>query len=198
MSEAAVVNTDGFVGARTWLGPVFEAPPSAARPRSTAAPEETPEMLRERVRREAHAEGLASARVSIERVQRLLDALARPYEDLQAETEQTLVALTIEIARRLAYVELELDPTRVLRVVREAVSALAQPPRDIRIALHPQDAAVLRPLLEADEESRPWRLVADAQLNRGDCRVSSEAGSVDARLDTRQAMLAQQLLQHPA
>lgn len=196
-SERSLLEGEDFAGARTWLGPVFDVS-GGARAAPAPSAEDHLNALRERVRREAHAEGLAAAHSSIERLRRMLDALARPYADMQADTEQALVALTIEIARRLAYVELELDPARVLRVVREAVSTLSQPARELRVHLHPQDAAAVRPLLETEEESRGWRLIADPQLNRGDCCISSESGSVDARLDTRQAVIAQQLLeQHP-
>lgn len=143
-----------------------------------------------------YAAGLQAAQPQAQRLQQLLDHLARPLKDLDAEMERALVAMTIEIARRLAHLEIDLDPTRVLHVVREAVSVLGSNPKDLRVHLHPDDVQLLAHHFSADH--RDWKLVTDRSLERGDCRIHSENAHVDARLDTRQAVIAQKLLGEPS
>jgi len=143
---------------------------------------------------EGYAAGLAQARQTGVKLEALLTHLARPLAELDAETERALVALTIEMARRLAHLEMDLDPGRVAHVVREAVAALGTTPREVRVHLHPEDMAAVREALSAIDDTSGWKLIADRELNRGDCRIITDGAQIDARLDTRQAELAQQLL----
>lgn len=138
--------------------------------------------------------GLAAVREEAQRLRVLIEHLAAPLADLDADVERTLVALTIEVARRLVDDQLQLDPTLTAQTVRQAVAALAQPPRDARVHLHPADAALLSEHLPPPPDVAGWRVVADKQLQRGDCRLVTDSGQVDALLDTRQAGVARALL----
>jgi flagellar assembly protein FliH len=184
MSEAfAPDHVAEFARAQPWRVPSLG---EAARTRAG-------EPAAARGRAEGYAAGLAESRATAQRLSALLDHLARPLADLNADVERALVALTIEMARRLAHLEMDLDPRRVAGVVREAVSALGSAPRELRVHLHPEDLEAVRAAI-GDEDGSNWKLIADRELNRGDCRVAAEGAAVDARLDTRQATLASQLL----
>ena len=143
---------------------------------------------------EGYAAGLQQARNEAARLRDLVVHLARPLAQIDEEVERTLVAMTVEVARRLVQQELEMDPTRVLGVVREAIGALDGAGRELRVMAHPDDAALLQEHLVAPPEASSLRVIADRSLVRGDCRVSSEFAQVDARLDTRQANLAQSIM----
>ncbi len=62
--------------------------------------------------------------------------------------------------------------------------------RHIRVFVHPDDLA----LVQARRRRRPDRarrqLLADATLARGGCRIESDLGSIDARIETRWAQAA--------
>lgn len=202
MSEVYAASAAEFSQARPWALPDFGA---GANEPAQAAPLHTARHLDElesaahaegyaRGEQDGYAAGMAQARELAAKLDALLQHLARPLAEVDAETERALVALTIEMARRLAHLEMDLDPTRVASVVREAVSALGATPRDVRVHLHPLDAAAVRGALATNEDASAWKLLADHELNRGDCRIVAEGAQVDARLDTRQAELAQQLL----
>lgn len=143
---------------------------------------------------EGYAAGLQQARAEATRLRELVAHLARPLAQIDEEVERTLVAMTVEVARRLVQQELELDPMRVLGVVREAIGALDGSARQMRVMAHPEDAKLLQEHLVAPPDVAELRVVADPSLMRGDCRVVSDAAQVDARLDTRQANLAQSLI----
>jgi len=143
---------------------------------------------------EGYAAGVQQARNEAARLRELVTHLARPLAQIDEEVERTLVAMTVEVARRLVQQELELDPTRVLGVVREAIGALDGAGRELRVLAHPEDAKLLQEHLVTPPDVTALRVIADPSLMRGDCRVASEAAHIDARLDTRQANLAQSIM----
>jgi flagellar assembly protein FliH len=196
MSEAfAADHVAEFSRARPWRLPVLEQP--IQRESATDHEHVRASAAREGFaigHAEGYAAGLAEGRAVTEKLEALLSHLTRPLADLNAEVERALVALTIEMARRLAHLEIDLDPTRVTSVVREAVEALGHAPRDVRVYLHPDDAAIVRRALAGADDAQDWKILADDDLNRGDCRVIADGARVDGRLDSRQATLAGQLL----
>lgn len=147
-------------------------------------------------RAQGYAEGMAAAQADAARMRQMLKHLSAPVAEVDQQTEQALVALTLELARRLVQQELATDPAKMLGIVRDAVAHLSQPTRNLRVRLHPDDARVVSETLasESEGESESWTIVADRKLMPGDCVVESESARVDARLDTRQAQLAQRLL----
>lgn len=140
-----------------------------------------------------YSAGITHAHEQAQRMRELVEHLAQPLGDIDAEVERTLIALTIELARRLVGDALQLDPALTAQTVRSALASLGAP-REARVLLNPEDADVVREVMASEGQEVPWRIVADAKLGRGDCRVLTESGQVDALLDTRQASLARTLL----
>ena len=48
------------------------------------------------------------------------------------------------LARQIVRRELKTDPTQIIGIIREAIAALPVAARDVRVHLHPEDAAVVR------------------------------------------------------
>ncbi len=150
----------------------------------------------------AHAAGLAEGRITgqleasqrVERLDALLTSLAQPFADLDREVEQQLVDLSLALARQLVRRELRIDPTQVIAIVREAVSVLPVSARDVRVHLHPEDAAIVREYLAPTENVRAWKLVEDPVMMRGGCQVVTSTSRVDARLETRLGKLVAELV----
>ncbi|WP_129644821.1 flagellar assembly protein FliH [Peristeroidobacter agariperforans] len=145
---------------------------------------------------EGRAQGLAAAeremRPQIEqlqaRVQRLdtiINSLARPLDELDPEVEDQLLQLALTIGRHLVRRELRIDPSQVIAIIRETVALLPASARDVRVHLHPEDAAVVREKLAAPVGERAWTIAEDPVMGRGGCRVTTETAHIDARLDTR-------------
>lgn len=136
----------------------------------------------------AHAETepqLAQLRAQVQRMGAIIDQLARPLENLDAQVEQQLVNLALAIAKQLVRRELKTDPSQVIAVVRETVGLLPAAARDVRVHLHPEDAAVVREKLATPSTDRAWSLVEDPVMTRGGCRVTTDTAQIDARLETR-------------
>ncbi|MFB4204189.1 MULTISPECIES: flagellar assembly protein FliH [Arhodomonas] len=143
---------------------------------------------------EGRQAGLDQGQAEIKRrageLQALLDSLQAPAAEMDAEVEQGLAELALAVARQVIRREIVTQHGEIVGVVREAVAELPLDNREVRLRVHPDDAAVLR---DAGVEGE-WRIVEDPSVNRGGCLVDSGASHVDARLETRIANVAASLL----
>lgn len=157
------------------------------------------EALERQAREEGHAAGRAEGwaeairegQAVVARLERLLEAAARPLEALDAATEQELARLAVVIARRVLAHELSIDPARVVQAVQQAARALPAATRELRVRVHPDDLAILR---EHDIAERHWQLLPDPALARGDCQLEAERSRLDARVETRLAAVVDAVL----
>lgn len=129
--------------------------------------------------------GIEQLKSQVARVESVLGALAKPLDDLDKDVEVQLVSLSLAIARQLIRRELKTDPAQVIAVIRETVGLLPAAARDVRVHLHPEDAAVVRERLATPGTDRAWTLVEDPVMTRGGCRVMTDTAQIDARLETR-------------
>lgn len=130
-------------------------------------------------------EGRARSAQVAERLEAILGALARPFQEFNDIAEQELLLLARTLARGMVRRELRADPGEIVPVVRDALALLPSGAREISVRLHPEDAQLVRSVLQSDGANRPWRVVDDAVLTRGDCRVTTETSQIDATLETR-------------
>lgn len=143
-----------------------------------------------RMQGEAAAEREARARLAaldarIARFDLLVAAAARPLAELDADVERELAELACAIARQVVRRELRTDPGQVIAAIRDTVGLLPAAARDVRVALHPEDAAIVRERLGDAGAGRAWTLVEDPMVARGGCRVATDNSRVDARVETR-------------
>lgn len=143
----------------------------------------------------ARAQTEARARLTalddkVRRLDEVLGLMARPLLQLDTEVERELVQLALAVGRQLARRELRVDPAQVIALVREALAQLPATAREVRVLLHPEDAAVLRERLSTPGTERVWSLVEDPTLSRGGCLVQSESSRIDARFESRVAAIA--------
>ncbi len=202
--------------ARPWLIPEMENRPvnsfvneeRRAKPRGMPTVEELAQLraaAREEGYREGYdeaykkgyAKGELEARVLLEKelnekrdaFNRLLGALARPLDTMDADAEQALVQLAVSIAKLLIRRELHTDPGQVVAVMREAISLLPHTRQTVRIAMHPDDAKLVRELFVRDGANANWQVIDDPTQTRGGCKVSTDDSVVDATLESRIAAI---------
>jgi flagellar assembly protein FliH len=138
--------------------------------------------------------GQQEGRELVQRMRRILDALAEPVRQLDDDVEQALTSLALSIAQQVIRRELTVQPGEVVAVVREAVALLPLSAREVSVRLHPEDARFIRETLKASDEASAWKLVEDPAITRGGCRVATPSSQVDATLERRLAILASDLL----
>lgn len=149
----------------------------------------------ERGRAEGRAAGLAEAQAEVTRLRRILDHFGRPLAELGDELEQIVVHLATAVAGALVRARAAREPEIVAALAREALKGLPGSAREIELQLHPEDLAVVEPLLQ--ERAATLRLTPNPLLARGDLRVHSDVVRLDATLATRLANAAEALLAKP-
>lgn len=143
-----------------------------------------------------HAAGVAAARAESQQalnqlkahvatLESMLAAISQPFSEIDAQVEEQLVQLAVTIARQLVRRELRMDPAQVIAIIRETVALLPASTRDVRVHLHPEDAAVVREKLATPGAQRAWTIVEDPVMTRGGCRVTTDTAYIDARVETR-------------
>ena len=140
------------------------------------------------------AKRMAEVNVKVAALEAIIGTLARPLEELDAQVEAELTRLTLTIAKHLVRRELRIDPTQVIGIIRHTLSLLPLAARNIRIHLHPDDAAIVRDKLARATGDQEWQLAEDPLMARGGCRITTENSSVDARFETQVAAALSGLL----
>lgn len=136
-------------------------------------------------REEGHKAGLRDMQSKAKQLETLILKLAKPFEQLDDQVEQELLTLVSTLTRLLVRREIENESGVILGIVQEALQALPVAAREVKLLLHPEDAALVRESLTEGEERPSWRIIEDNKLGRGDCRVISDNSRVDATLETR-------------
>ncbi|MDB6098637.1 MAG: flagellar assembly protein FliH [Gammaproteobacteria bacterium] len=143
---------------------------------------------------EGREAGRAEIRAQVERLAGMFYDLAKPFDVLDAEVERELLTLAMALARQIVRRELKTDPTQIIGIIREAIAALPVATRDVRVHLHPEDAAVVKEHLAPTENERAWTIIEDPVMARGGCQISTATSRIDARLETRLGSILSELL----
>jgi flagellar assembly protein FliH len=143
---------------------------------------------------EGREAGRAEVRAQVERLAGMFYDLAKPFEALDAEVERELLTLAMALARQIVRRELKTEPSQIIGIIREAIAALPVAAREVRVHLHPEDAAVVRQHLAPTEAERAWVMVEDPVMARGGCQITTATSRIDARLETRLGAILSELL----
>jgi flagellar assembly protein FliH len=121
----------------------------------------------------------------VRRLDSVLQLLGAPLRALDDEVEKQLLELAFAVGKQLARRELSAAPAQIVAILRECLEQLPVAAREVRVHLHPEDAALVRERLAAPAEDRAWSLVEDPTLARGGCLVRSDTSQIDARFESR-------------
>lgn len=177
-----------------WSLPVVEGPLASnardERARAAADKRAGQEAVRGYEAGVARAQGELQTRIAdlnarVQRLDGILRLLAQPLRALDEEIEKQLLELTFAVGKQLARRELSAASAQVVAILRECLEQLPVAARDVRVHLHPEDAAIVRERLAAPSAERAWNLVEDPTLARGGCLVRSDTSQIDARFESR-------------
>jgi flagellar assembly protein FliH len=129
------------------------------------------------------AKRIAEVDVKVAALEAIIGTLARPLEELDTQVETELTRLALSVAKHLVRRELKIDPAQIIGIIRHTLSLLPLSARNIKIHLHPDDAAIVRDKLAAPRGDRGWELAEDPLMARGGCRLTTDNSSIDARFE---------------
>lgn len=148
------------------------------------------EEARQRGLNEGRAQGEAEFRKRNEQLAAIIASLGKPLSDLDTAVERELSELAVLIGQQLFRQQLKVEPQQILHIVHDCISRLPLGNSPIRIAVHPDDAA----LIAGSGEMEPsWQLIEDPSMARGGCEIVNDSSRIDASIETRLAELIEQL-----
>lgn len=164
--------------------------------------QETVEVLYQQAKEEGFAAGKREAmelhrawvEERLDQLSQLLNALTRPYEDMNHRVVEELTRLAGKIAQQLVRRELKQSPDAIIAVVREAVALLPTDRSHIKVYLNDEDAALVRELSGLVDSDHNWEVMNDPSITRGDCLVSMGASLIDASVEARTNAIIAQIL----
>ena len=171
------------------------------------------EAIREQARAEGYAEGLQEGRAAghaegyadgaragqIEAESELehLRSIAATFSDAVVQADETIAHDVLELALRLARgmvrTAFEVRPELILPVVQEAIGYLPVLAQPATLTLNPEDAEIVRQAMGQELVKGGWRIVEDAMLARGGCKVDTASNQIDAQAQARWARLTHAL-----
>jgi flagellar assembly protein FliH len=199
MSDPRRTFTSNVASIERWSMPVVEGN-VIGRPiderKAAAAAEAIARVAREQSEARGYEAGMAKAKTEMEghnnelkariqKLDKLLQFMGRPLEELDADVEKMLLRLTLTVGKQLARRELRIDPSQVIAIIRESLQELPTAAREARVLLHPEDASIVRERLAEPSNERAWTIVEDPTMSRGGCVVKTETSRIDARLESR-------------
>lgn len=193
-----VLPCDDSADCTTWQAPHLDhrqdaraggaqSPDSAAQRRRQG--EHGSREIHEKSVADGYAQGLAQGQAEIQQqaayLQSLMKTLAAPLHELDKQIVDDLVQLAMAVVRQMVRRELKMSPGEVVAVVKEALDQLPVTTGEVRLELHPEDAALVRNALGGVDAEAPWRIVEDPVLSRGGCRVLTDNSRIDATVESR-------------
>ena len=147
------------------------------------------EQIREQAREEGYSSGRADGASELTETIAQAGARIRGIED---QLTSQLTDVTIAIARKILGQELESKPEAVLKIVKNALSEKARQRQEINLRVNPQDWDLIREnksqLLEVLSRAKEIGISEDADVERYGVIIETDAGTIDAQLDSQLAV----------
>lgn len=167
--------------------------------------EELLEAIREQARQEGfqqgqeagYADGLALGRADAATELVHLQSIGVTFGQAVAAADETIAAdvleLALHLARGMLRKALEVKPELMLPIVREAIGYLPVLQQPALLMLHPLDAEIVRGAIGEELDKGGWRVVEEADVGRGGCRIDTASNQIDATAAARWQRLANAL-----
>lgn len=119
------------------------------------------------------------------RLAQLMTALEEALGGFDEQMSADMLALSLSIARQITRNALDFRPEALLPVIHEALAGLPQSSHHAQLILHPDDAELVRSHMVDELAQTHCRIVENSQIERGGCRIKTEASEIDATLAGR-------------
>ena len=184
------------VPSRDESSPETEARARAILAEAEAAAEALLAEAREEVQRLIREAAEAGQQEGFAEAEHLREQIAGLEQRMVKEIEGEVVRAALKVAAELLEAELAVRPEAVVDVVRTALQA-ARDARDVFLRINPRDANVLREhksrLIDALGRARDVDVREDRKVRPGGVLVQTEAGVIDAQLETQLEEIARVL-----
>jgi flagellar assembly protein FliH len=157
----------------------------------------------EQLRQQAHQEGyqagltqateestkqLESAQQKLQEqtqvIEQLLEQIQHRAKKVDEEVEHEIVTLIKLFVKQIIKREIQLDPTHLVSLLREAIQVLPMSiNQTIIVDMHPQEAEIVGKVLHIDAENGAWKIQANPILESGAMRLTMGDSTIDASVE---------------
>ncbi len=124
--------------------------------------------------------GIARAREEAALMDTLLQNLQQGLNQMDEQISQSLVALSISIAKKMVRETTTFRPEIIFDIIKDAISTLPQFNQNAHVVLHPLDAELVRKHMGDELAHAGWKIFTDEKLERGGCLVKTAHSFIDA------------------
>ena len=142
---------------------------------------------------DALAVGRAEAAAELEQVKSLALTFGAALSQADENIAGDVLELALHLARGMLRTALEVKPELLLPSVREAIGYLPVLQQPAILMLNPQDTALVREAIGEELDKGGWRVVEDASVARGGCKIDTASNQIDAQAASRWQRLSQSL-----
>jgi flagellar assembly protein FliH len=163
------------------------------------------EAIREQARQEGydegheagHADAIEAGKLAnkeeLQQVRALAETFSSALQDADQLIANEVLDLALQLAKGMLKNALQVKPELILPIVREAIEYLPVLQQPALLVLHPDDAAVVRAGIGEELDKGGWRVVEDASVGRGGCKVDTASNQIDASAAARWQRLSHAL-----
>lgn len=134
---------------------------------------------------EGYAAGLQQARAEASQIHTLMQSLQEGINQIDQELAQSLLDLSLEVARKMAGESLKVKPEIILEIIRTAIASLPHFNQNAHLILHPQDAELVREQMGEQLVHAGWKIFTDSKIQCGGCRLETAHSNIDATVQER-------------
>ncbi len=150
----------------------------------------------EKGRQAGHAEALAKAQTQLQQIQQGWLAAAQAWNDqrvlMDREAREAVMQMGLIFAEKVVQRVIQVDPLVIVDQLAEALSYVMRP-TDVTVQINPADRPAIEEalpqMLAGLSQLEHVRLVDDATVSRGGCRIAYGQGRIDATVETQMERL---------
>lgn len=132
-----------------------------------------------------YAAGLQQGQAAALQLQTLMQNLQIALSQFDEELAQSLLDLSLEIARKMVIEALQVNPEIILKIVSSAISNLPHFNQNAHLIMHPDDAELVRKQMGEQLTHAGWKIFSDPKIEIGGCHVETAHSQIDATNQAR-------------
>ncbi|MEA1961759.1 MAG: FliH/SctL family protein [Bacillota bacterium] len=165
------------------------------------------EKTREEARTQGHEDGIKQAEeemknereTTVMETRKVTEDAYQKKSDIIHSAEGDIIQLVTAVSEKVIASELTINPLVIVNVVRQCIQLLDQPDI-VDVYVNPEDLQTLLDAIDMNELVDPGSRVvridakADRRISQGGCIMESDAGNIDAQIESRIEKIEESLI----
>ncbi|MEA1973001.1 MAG: FliH/SctL family protein [Candidatus Cloacimonadota bacterium] len=136
---------------------------------------------------------------SIDSFENISQSFDKQFDSILEDHEQDILQLTIDIAKKIILAELQSKPELILNILKKSMSLLSDK-KQLKVFVNSSDWELVKENINDlglhFENTNDIEIISSEKIHSGGCRIESNAGSINADIESQMNEIANQLLTH--